>query len=261
MKTIYYSDELNDDFASTQCIKSKPLPANYKWIHKGVLWKLFSGIIYHVVVYPLVKIINKFYYGLKIKNKGVIRKLHSGCFLYGNHTQHLDPFISAEVSGWGHRTYFLAGPDTFSITGLRSLVAMLGAMPVGYDIESLKKMGCAVKERYRQNACITIYPEAHIWPYYTGIRNFSSASFAYPVGLDAPVVAMAVTYRKRCGLSKLFFKHPKITVYCSDPMYANPTLGSKAAKKELRDRVYNWMQKTVSGLDNYEFIHYERRES
>lgn len=42
MKTIYYNDELNDDFASTQGIKTKPLPENYKWMHTGVIWKLFS---------------------------------------------------------------------------------------------------------------------------------------------------------------------------------------------------------------------------
>ena len=35
MKTIYYNDELNDDFASTQGIKTKPLPENYKWMHRS----------------------------------------------------------------------------------------------------------------------------------------------------------------------------------------------------------------------------------
>lgn len=259
MKTIYYTNELEDDFASTQGIKSKPLPENYKWIHKGFLWNIFADLLYFFVVFPLVKIFNRFYYGIRIKNKRVIKKLKSGCFLYGNHTQHLDPFISAEVSGWGHRTYFLAGPDTFSITGLRSLVAMLGAMPVAYNMDSMRKMVRAVNERYRQKACITIYPEAHIWPYYTGIRNFGSASFAYPVGLNAPVVAMVVTYRKRRGLSRLIFKHPLVTVYCSNPMYADSTLGNKAAKKDLRDRVYNWMKKTAANANNYEFIHYEKK--
>lgn len=261
MKTIYYSNELTDDFASTQNINTKPLPENYKWIRNGILWKLFSGILYYLIIFPLAKIINRFYYGLKIKNRRVIKKLHSGCFLYSNHTQHLDPFISAEVSGWGHRTYFMAGPDTFSIIGLRHIVAMLGAMPVAYDLDSMKKMISSVNKRYHQGACITIYPEAHIWPYYTDIRNFGSASFAYPVGLNAPVVAMVVTYRKRRGLTRLFFKHPCITVYCSDPMYANPTLGRKAAKKELRDRVYHWMKKTAAEHDNFEFVHYEYKEN
>ena len=261
MKTVYYSNELEDDFASTQGIKTKPLPENYKWIHNGILWKLFSGVLYYLIAYPLIKIINRFYYGLKIKNRRVIKKLHSGCFLYGNHTQHLDPFIAAEVSGWGHRTYFMAGNDTFSISGIKHLVAMLGAMPVAYNVESMKKMVDTVTQRYHEGACIAIYPEAHIWPYYTGIRNFPNASFAYPVGLNAPAVAMVVTYRKRHGLTRLLFRHPCVTVYCSEPMYPNPALSKKSAKKDLRDRIYHWMKNTAEEKNMYEFIHYEYRNN
>ena len=132
----------------------------------------------------------------------------------------------------------MAGPDTFSISGIRYLVTTLGAMPVGFDIESLKEMMDAVKKRYAQKACITIYREAHIWPYYTCIRKFKDVSFAFPVGLDSPVVAMVVTYRKRKGPSKLIFKHPKVTVYCSEPMYVNPNLGRIVAKTDLCERVY-----------------------
>ena len=259
MKTFYYSNELEDDFASTQNIKAKPLPENYKWIHNGILWKLFSGVLYYLIVYPLIVIINHFYYGLKIKNKGVIKKLRSGCFLYGNHTQYLDAFIAAQVAGWGHRTYFMAGPDAFSISGLKHLVSMLGAMPVARNMSQMRDMIDTVSKRYHQGSCIAIYPEAHIWPYYTGIRNFKSTPFAYPVALNAPVVAMVCTYRKRHGLMKLVFKHPGITIYCSDPMYADPTLNRTSAKKELRDRVHTWMTKIAKEKNKYEFIHYEYR--
>ena len=37
MKTIYYTDELNDDFAATNGIKTQALPPDYKWIHTGFL--------------------------------------------------------------------------------------------------------------------------------------------------------------------------------------------------------------------------------
>lgn len=260
MKTIYYEDELNDDFAATQGIKTKPLPKNYKWIHKSKLWNFFADILYFLIVYPLVKIFNTFIVGLRIKNKKVIKKLKTGCFLYSNHTQHIDPLISATVSGWGHRTYFIAGNDAFSITGLRHLVDMLGAMPIGYDIASMKKMIHTVTKRIQEKSCITIYPEAHIWPYYVGIRPFKSASFAYPVALNAPVVASVVTYRKRHWPFRLFFRSPAITVYCSNPMYANPTLSKKSAKEELRNRVFHWMTETAQKYSTYEFWRYEKKE-
>lgn len=258
MKTIYYTDELNDDFAATNGIKTQALPPDYKWIHTGFLWNFFADILYYLIVFPLVKIFNTIVVGLHVKNRGVIRRLKSGCFLYSNHTMHIDPLLSADVSGWGHRTYFMAGNDAFSIKGLYHLVAMLGAMPLGYDMASMKEMLNTVSKRYHQSSCITIYPEAHIWPYYVGIRPFKSASFAYPVLLSAPVVAMVVTYRKRNFPFGLIFKKPAITIYCSDPMYANPTLSRKAAKEDLRNRVYLWMKETAEKYSTYEFIHYEK---
>ncbi len=44
---------------------------------------------------------------------------------------------------------------------------------------------------------MTIFPEAHVWPYYTGIRPFGEAAFHYPVATGKPVYTMTVTYQRR----------------------------------------------------------------
>lgn len=259
MKTLYYTDELEDDFAKTN-IDSISISEDYKWIHKSFLWELFANFLYFVIAYPIVKIINKLYFGLKVKNKAALKQLkHSGFFLYGNHTQYLDPFIAAEVAGF-KRTYFLAGPDTFSISGIKHLVAMLGAMPIASDFGTMKKMVQAISTRYKQNACITIFPEAHIWPYYNDIRPFKNTSFSYPVNLNAPVVAMVVTYRKRTGISRFFFKHPLATVHCSNPFYPDNSLSRSAAKEKLRNQVYCFMKDKAGALDNVAFVQYIKRD-
>ena len=49
-KTFYYKDELNDDFAQEN-IKPIKIDSNYKYIHKNILWKIFSFIIYRVFGY------------------------------------------------------------------------------------------------------------------------------------------------------------------------------------------------------------------
>ena len=43
MKTYYYSDELNDDFAGTN-IKQKELPADYQYFSRNPLKKFFEFI-------------------------------------------------------------------------------------------------------------------------------------------------------------------------------------------------------------------------
>ena len=93
MKTIYYTDELNDDFAATNGIKTQALSPDYKWIHTGFLWNFFADILYYLIVFPLVKIFNTIVVGLHVKNRGAIRRLKSGCFLYSNHTMHIDQKI------------------------------------------------------------------------------------------------------------------------------------------------------------------------
>ena len=65
---------------------------------------------------------------------------------------------------------------------------------------------------------LAIFPEAHIWPFYTGIRPFSATSFRYPEKLNAPVVAMVTTYRK-AARSVSLFRRPGMTVTLSEPFY------------------------------------------
>ena len=62
-KTIYYENELTDDFAKMG-IEIKPLRENYRYIHRGPLWRLFSFILYRIIGQPLAwlytKIVPKF---------------------------------------------------------------------------------------------------------------------------------------------------------------------------------------------------------
>lgn len=117
MKTIYYTDELNDDFAATNGIKTQALPPDYKWIHTGFLWNFFADILYYLIVFPLVKIFNTIVVGLHVKNRGVIRRLKSGYFLYSNHTMHIDPLLSADVSGWDTVLILWLGMTPFPLKG------------------------------------------------------------------------------------------------------------------------------------------------
>ena len=81
-----------------------------------------------------------------------------------------------------------------------------------------------------------IYPEAHIWPFYTKIRPFTESSFRYPIQNKCPVMCFTNTYQKR----KLG-KKAKIVTYIDGPFYADSSLKGKAQKVELRNRVYDAM--------------------
>ena len=76
-----------------------------------------------------------------------------------------------------------------------TIVEMLGAIPVPGNKESMKNFLDAIKKRIENGNSITIYPEAHIWPYYTKIRPFKEVSFKYPVELNVPAFCMTNTYQ------------------------------------------------------------------
>ena len=110
----------------------------------------------------------------------------------------------------------------------------------------------SIEEKIEKKYSVTIYPEAHIWPYYTKIRPFKSVSFRYPVEMNKPVFCITNTYKRRG-------KHGskvQIVSYIDGPFYPDMSLTSiKEQKEELRNRVYECMVER-SKNSNIEVIKY-----
>ena len=254
-RIIYYTDPLNDDFAETS-IHTKEVGADFPFIHKGVLWNLLAQLVYYCIAVPIVFVISKVYLGLKYENRQVLRQLRgTGYFLYGNHTRMLDAFLPA-MTAFPKKAYVVSNPDAVSLPFLQTLVTMLGVIPIPTRFSGMRQFLSSVTQRYQEGNVLAIFPEAHIWPFYTGIRPFSDTSFRYPQKLGAPVVAMVTTYRKRRGLGQLL-RRPGMTVTLSEPFYPDPTLSPRDAQQQLRDRVYNFMMSVSQSHENVQYITYE----
>lgn len=251
-KIIYYSDLLNDDFAGTN-IKTQNIDPEYKYIHKNIFWRFFAMTTCFLVI-PIIFFIELFILRVKFKNKKSLRKIKGGCFLYGNHTAFFDAYTPYVLSG-RRMNRILVNPDAVSIKGIRTLVQWFGAIPVPNDLASMRNMVKAVEYYHKKGNNVTIYPEAHIWPYYTGVRPFKDSSFYYPVKVNAPVVAFFTAYSKPTGLFKKL-KKANVTVYVSDPFYPDLSKPSKIAQKELRDQVYNFMCEMAEKYSTHNVVEY-----
>jgi len=249
---IYYKDLLNDDFAGTN-IKEKKVDGKYKYIHKNLIWRCCSFIFYHIFAFPFLSIYTHFFAGVRFKfeNKKAFKKLKSRYFLYGNHTGVIDAYLPSLIT-FPRKNRIITSPDAVALKGVGSAARMLGAMPVPTTTTAYKNFITAIEYYYNARYPIVIYPEAHIWPYYTDIRPFVDSSFSYPVKLNAPVVAFVTTYKE--PTNKL--RKTKRTVYISEPFYPDQEKPVKEAKKELRDKVYNWMKETTSKYSTYQYIEY-----
>ena len=145
-------------------------------------------------------------------------------------------------------------PENVSMKVLGNFVQMMGAIPIPSNLNAMKNFKNAIEKTIRDNHVITIYPEAHIWPYYTKIRPFKSTSFTYPVELDVPTFSITNTYQAY-GKNKV-----KIASYIDGPFFANKELPKVLQKKDLRDKVYNQMVER-SQNSNIEVIRYCKQES
>ena len=255
-KTIYYSDELNDDFASLG-IKKKPLGDDFEYIHKNILWNTCSFVIYRMIAQPLVFVFVKVAHRQIFKNRKVLKTARkTGAFIYANHTNMLLDAFVPNIVKLRKRGYILVGPDTTSIPGLKNIVEMVGAIPLGQTLSENKEMLECINHRIAKNkGFITIYPEAHIWPYYTGIRDFKAGSFSYPCYTDTPVFAMTNCYQK-----KLIGKHPKVVTFVDGPFYPDKNLPMKERKEKLRKQCYDTMVKRAKENSTYSYIVYEKKD-
>ena len=138
--------------------------------------------------------------------------------------------------------------DTTSIKGLRWLLVDAGALPIPSDLHLMTAFNAEIERAISKKSWVAIYPEAHIWPYYTGIRNFPAVSFRYPVRLGVPVFSYTVTFSK----GKIF-KLPKITVYVDGPFLPDKSLPLKQAQQKLRDEVYAAMKARADEFSTYKY--------
>ena len=249
-KTYYYSDEITDDFAGTN-IKRKELPADYPYFSSNPVRKFFEFILYRLIVTPLIFLFQKIVFREKFKNKKVLKKYRkNGYFIYANHTSAVSDAFTPTLVTFPKKAYILINPDGVSIPVVGKAVEMLGGVPLPTHRRGMKNFHDAVLSHAQKRHCIVIYPEAHIWPYYTKIRPFKDVSFRYPAEADKPVFCFTTTFQKR-----KFFKHPKETIYVDGPFFPDKNLTPKENQKRLRELVYNAMVER-SKASTYEYTEY-----
>ena len=252
MKTYFYSDELNDDFAFAYVKKQKKIEDNYRYISHNIFFMILEFFVYRIIM-TLIAIFSCLHKRVKIKNRKIVKKAHGKYFLFGNHTQMPDDAYIPNLIGFPRKSFIIVNPDAVSFKGFEWFVKMSGSLPVPSKRSGLKNFMNAIERRIDHHHPIVVYPEAHIWPYYTKIRPFKSTSFRYPIKYDVPAYCFTTTYQKR-----KFSKKPKITVYVDGPFYPKQDLHGKEQEIELRNQVYNCMVER-SKNSTYEYYKYYKR--
>lgn len=251
-KTIFYENELEDEFSEAK-ITPKKIDGTYNY-EGGVARKAGRVFWYHIMAKPLAFLFLKIKYHHKIVNKECLKQVgDTGFFLYGNHTNAIADALIPTMICKPVGVYVIVHPNNVSMPVLGRITPSLGALPLPDDKTAMKNFNNAIEHLIAKKQCIAIYPEAHIWPYYTKIRNFKDSSFRYPAQCDVPVFCFTNTYQKKRG------KTPQIVTYVDGPFYPNKELTMKEQKRELHEKVLGSMKEYCKN-SNVEVIRYIKKE-
>ena len=251
-RTVYYSDLLNDDFAGTD-INTVELPADYRYFPKTAIRRGFAGGL-NLAVSPLIMLLQQTVYGEKIVGRKKLKGYRkNGFYLYGNHTRSMGDAYCPNLLAFPKKAYIVASADCFSIKGIRRFVEDLGGIALPNNPKGFKNYSQAMKQHAEKGHIVTLYPEAHIWPQYTGIRPFKPSTLHYPAETGKPVFTFTTTWQKRKILPGA-----RTVVYVDGPFMPDMDLPMDKRKEALRNAAFEAMTERAKN-SNYEKIHYVYR--
>lgn len=258
-RVFYYEDETDDPIKTEGQEKGeeRKLPEDYQYIPKNPLVKLYSALLYRGFKL-FARHYAKSYLELTIIGREKLRKVHGGCVIYGNHTNsYHDAFSPALITN--RRIFTIINPVALDIPGIGKHLPYIGAMPLGSSPATKKRFHESIDYRLKQGNCLVIYPEAHLWPYYTGIRKFPAGdrSFTYPARNNLPIFTMTTTYQKSRHKGQV---RPRLTVYIDGPFYPNPDKSEAENRAALSKLAYDSMKKHTKH-NTYEYIKYIKKDT
>lgn len=255
-KVIYYENELTDEF-STAVIEPIKIDKDYVYVRKSLFRRFTHFFWYRIVAHPIAFFYTKCKFRHKIVNAQVLKPYRGqGYFLYGNHTQDLgDAFMPNMIQKCKDK-YIIVHPNNVSIPAVGKVAPSLGAIPLPDDRAAYRNFLAAIEYRIRQKKAVVVYPEAHIWPYYTKIRPFPDTSFYYPIKYGAPVFCFTNTYQKRRHSEK-----PQIVTYVDGPFFPDENLPLRERTADLRNRVYETMCRRAEKSDCVVIQYIKKEES
>ena len=241
------TEEENKDIISLWEPLQFKIDENYEYVPKGILFSIFSNLLYYGIAYPILTVLTKLVYNLKIEGRENIKNLKSGAITVSNHVLVLDCAMVGLACRF-KKIYYTTREGSFKIPFVRKLIKLLGAIPIPQNIINKKNFMKQIEELLHNNKIIHLYPEAALWPYCSKIRNFKDGAFHIAVQNDVPIVPMVFKFNEPTGIRKIFKKKKDVTLTILKPIYSENTYIDKKEKVEnLKQAIHQAMVSALEG--------------
>lgn len=215
---------------------------NYNYVLNNPLFKLISNIL-SLPIFIILYIIDKIFLGFYIINKDKIVK-DKGFVSISNHIHYLDCTLIGLIY-YPSRVHYPTIEENFKIPFVRKLIRLLYAMPIPKERTKKDKFYSQINKAFKGKFILHVYPEAAMWPYYEGIRDFKYGAFKIAVDANVCVQPIKFVFTKSDGIYKLYKRNKRICAVVLDPLYPNMELEYRDRIKDLRDRAYESMKKEI----------------
>lgn len=253
-RDTYTYESPTDDFVESSHQKYR-IPPNHVWYRHGFLHSVYYYAVY-TTFYLASVVYARLNLHVKIVNKKALKPYrHKAIFIYGNHTLPQGDIALTVLLNYPHKVSAIMSPANFGIPVIGPLLRRCDFLPVPKNHAQSAAFKEAMGQLVSERSSIAIYPEAHVWPYYTKIRPFSDRSFKYPPRYEVPAFVSTVTYQKRA-----FRNRPKVSVFVDGPFFPNANLDEEAQRAELAHRVHEVMEKR-SRASSFEYRQYRKRDA
>ena len=259
-RVFYYSSD-DDDVIKTDEQEKKVevgLPENYEFIPKNPFKKIYSAILFRIF-----KLFGQYYerryWQAKFYGREKLKEAKGkGYVIYANHTNPFHDVFGPALAA-DRRIFTIVSPVNLKVPGIGKFLPYIGALPLGKSESEKKAFNEAVDKRLKQKNVLVVYPEAHVWPYYTKIHKFPAGdrSFKYAARNSLPIFTMVTTYHKR--KDKKRGDLPRMDVYLDGPFWPDVEKTEDENRAKLAKEAYNSMVK-LSRKNTYEYFEYRKKK-
>jgi 1-acyl-sn-glycerol-3-phosphate acyltransferase len=232
-----FMDTIRDHKTEKMIQEDKKLNRYYRRVKRGnwlkeALYRLF----YFGIAIPVMTVLLRCWFGLKIENRQVLRKIRRlGAVVICNHIHYVDSPICAVGIPWRKFT-FVSIPENFSMKVAGLFVNILGSVPIPSTPKELQVFIYVLSKKLRQKHLILFFPEGKRINYNENIMEFQRGAFYLAADARVPVLPMRIQPRNPDGLLKFVRKKPCFTLVFGEPLYPDDSMSNSEAADDLKER-------------------------
>ena len=215
----------------------------FNFVNDNFIFNTFSNMLY-MIAYPLLLVINKFFFGFKIEGKENLENIDGGKVTISNHVHPMDCTMVG-LANVPNKTFFTSLETNFKIPIVRRIIKLLNTVPIPQDIKYTKKFMNSIDELLKNNRTVHFYPEGSLWPNYEKIRHFKNGAFDFAVRNNVPVVPMVIKFNKPKKINSFIKTRSTITLVILEPIYPNAFLDKTEAISDLKERAHQAMEQEI----------------